>query len=291
MLQALINGLRQARTDNDQRRLHLDAETWMTPAEVRRLLAYSFGLPPTTQAWLRVLAGLIDDADPTALRYERTRIVEPVDLFGDPAVPTAGKTLVLAYSSVHMRLFFPVSTILNYLPSRQVDLALIKDPKRYHFRLGIGPFADDFLAMHRWMETALRFADYGRVITLGVSMGGLTALRTTLMLQLERGVCLGGRVDWHIRRLRNAALENPPAFDALCDCWARRARRLICSYASEVAEDLRTVAMVERIVPIERVPVTSGEHNLLQAVRNAGRLRPFLAGLLGVEQSAAGAPA
>jgi hypothetical protein len=143
--------------------------------------------------------------------------------------------------------------------------------------------------MLRWLEANLALSDYRAVVPLGMSMGGLAALRSALALGLERGVSIGGRFHWPMRRLLNPQVRHPPAFDLLCNCYAHQRRtRLVCVYPRRQREDVLTVQKLACILPVERIEIDTGEHNLFLPMLRQGEFRPFLWKLLGIGGEAAG---
>ena len=66
-----------------------------------------------------------------------------------------------------------------------------------------------------------------------------------------------------------------PAFDPLCDCNAKSKTKLICYHSTGHAPDVQSVDMLQRILPIERVPVEAPGHAFLAQLWSEGRLRAF----------------
>jgi hypothetical protein len=88
--------------------------------------------------------------------------------------------------------------------------------------------------------------------------------------------------------MRNPKLDIA-SFDPLCAYNAKTKTTLICSHNTGHPADVQSVEMLQRIIPIERVPVEAPGHVFTEVLWQQGRLRAFYDRLFGSESGQASA--
>jgi len=268
-----------ARKGTETFRLRIRAEETLTPRELVALSRKS--LPRELRAWVKSLLALGGFGwwrAPQA--YARRIVAEDVELFHDPAVPTARKTLLVACTGGGRRLMMPIPSVLQYLPSSAYDVVILKDRSDGLYDAGIAGYAESLTGLAGRIARDFRPGAYRRCITYGTSSGGFAALRLGLLLGAERAISIGGRMTWHVRRI----LDRRPvsAFDVLCTCIDPSPTRLICVYGDRMAEDRRAVDVLLHSVRAEAMPVAGiGDHNVIHELWKRRRLKPFYRQVLG----------
>jgi hypothetical protein len=242
------------------------AEVAETPLELARAPA----------RWRRLFGPAMPLERTVVARFEREEISPGVMVF---SAGTGASTLVVGFSGRWLRLMLPVAGILQNLDDTRVDLLLLTDETRGHYRNGVGAFASSFYTLCRSIDNIRSSMGYRHMITYGTSMGGLPALRAGVLLKADRSVALGPRYAWDISRIRNAK-RRADAFDPLCACrettgtaWAL--------YSQNVADDVTHAQKLCRAMPdVTLFGVPAPDHNLLFPLMRQGRLGAFHAALL-----------
>lgn len=205
-------------------------------------------------------------------RYMRSPIAPDVDLFHNPDVDRAGKSLVLAFCGRAQRLMIPTGLFLQLIPSSEVDVVILSDPHRNHYADGCDGYAADFVQLATRLGKDVKAESYKNVCCYGTSMGGFVALRCGLLLR-TRAISVGGRFPWHVQRITGD--QEMPAFDLLCTCMASDAAKFTCVYGG-VEEDQRAVDHLATMFPVTRVPIKGAKgHNVIYKMWKEGSLRQF----------------
>ena len=108
-------------------------------------------------------------------------------------------------------------------------------------------------------------------------MGGFPALRCGLLLKTETAISGGGQFPWYPAASGPKHRCSTP-FDPLCACNAQSKTKLICCHSTGYPADVQSVEMLQRIMPIELVPIEAPGHAFLALLWSAGKaagvLRP-----------------
>jgi hypothetical protein len=118
---------------------------------------------------------------------------------------------------------------------------------------------------------------YQQIITFGVSLGGLPALRAGRLLKATRAISVGGRYPWHPGRLVREE-RSVQAFDPLCACASPSPTELVVVYSRHNEEDRSAFNLVRKTFPeCIAAPIDTEKHNLMGYFYRANLLPLFLA--------------
>jgi len=281
----IADALRASRSEKDSLKLQKWAGGIITPLEAAELNEGSHRFPPPTQAWLGKLAALGEFATVPPQRYRRQALVPDIDIYSDASIPSGRKGLILGFSGAAGQLMIPTPVFLQYVSSERYDVVVLRDRTKQGYAIGIPPYAHNLWDLAQKLTAEIGAATYRRVYPYGTSMGGFPALRCGLLLKTETAVSGGGQFPWYPPHLsRNTDV---PAFDPLCDCNAKSKTKLICYHSTGSPTDVQSVEMLQRILPIERVPVEAPGHAFLGQLWSEGRLRGFYDRIFGDDSAQA----
>lgn len=276
-------------------RAMLDMRTHFTPREMAlfgQRLAESDHPERAARLQQRMVAELV--AAGQLQEYRRHPVCPDADFYSDGA-PPAGKALLICFGGLNGRLGVPTANFLQAVEARRFDVLYLRDRDKLRFRLGLGEFAPDFMAMVQEIRRRFRPEAYDRVVTYGNSMGGVAALQVGMHLGAERAVAIGARVADDAVRLVLGRWPGP-AFDPICDCLSDRPLAGLLVHAADCLPDARGAADLRarhggRIVVVKG----TGEHNLAGYFWALGELPRFLGFVLDAplprDRHAPGAPA
>ena len=260
----------------------------LTPLEAAALIEDSRRFPPPTQDWLGKIERFGEFAGASPQRYRRQAFAPSIDVYGDPSVPRDRKSLILGFSGAAGQLMFPTPAFLQYLSSDRYDLVVLRDRTKQGYAIGILPYARNLWDLSRRLTADLGADAYRRIYPYGTSMGGFPALRCGLLLKTDLAICGGGQFPWYPPHL--ARKIDAPAFDPLCACNAKSKTKLICCYSSGYPADVQSVEMLQRIMPIELVPIEAPGHAFIPFLSTQqGKVRALYDRLFGSESGQASA--
>ena len=240
-------------------------EDQLTPLEIAGLLEGDGDLPFTIAPLLR------SGQRPAA--YIRETWSEDATYFAGRGGTTR---LLVVFSAPRARLGIPISYFLQALRDDVYDVLVLRDPNDEHYTRGVR-------GLGRFLETARRIEDFAgtrglqQIITYGVSLGGLPALRAGRLLKANRAISVGGRYPWHAGRLARAE-RLVEAFDLLCPCAPPSPTELIMVYARHDEVDKHAFDLTRKTFPeCIGVPIDTARHNLVGYFYKADLLPRFLA--------------
>jgi hypothetical protein len=281
----IADALRAGRSEKDALKLQKWAGGILTPLEAAELKEGLHRFPPPTQAWLSKLAALGEFATVPPQRYRRQALVPNIDIYSDASIPSERKSLILGFSGAAGQLMIPTPVFLQYVSSERYDVVMLRDRTKQAYAIGIPPYAHNLWDLTQKLTAEIGADTYRHVYPYGTSMGGLPALRCGLLLKTETAVSGGGQFPWYPPHLaRKIAV---PAFDPLCNCNTKSKTRLICYYSTGHAPDVQSVELLQRILPIERVPIEAPGHAFLAQLWSEGRLRGFYDRIFGGDSAQA----
>lgn len=185
----------KCRSINQFNRLHIALENRLTPLEVRdlsRLIAGRYSTTPNAD-WIGNLQDRLDlNKKPDPEPYLRRRLKPNLYLYSSGGDPVE-KTLMIGFTGGWRRLMMPVPVILQNLDSSATDLLLISRHGKSKYSDGISGLASSFDELMTVLENVVASCGYRRVVSYGVSAGGIPALLTALYLDLERGIGVGSQ--------------------------------------------------------------------------------------------------
>ncbi len=279
----IADALRTSRSEKDSLKLQKWAGGILTPLEVAELMECSHRFPPPTQMWFSQIAKWGEFAAVPPQRYRRQALVPNIDIYSDASVPRERKSLILGFSGAAGQLMIPTAVFLQYVSSDHYDVVVLRDRTKQGYAIGIPPYAHNLWDLSQRLAAEIRANSYRRVYPYGTSMGGFPALRCGLLLNTETAISAGGQFPWYPPHL--ARKVNVPAFDPLCDCNTKSNTKLICYHSTNYPADVRSVEILQRIMPIERVPVEAPGHAFLAQMWSEGRLRAFYDRIFGGESN------
>jgi hypothetical protein len=280
----IADALGASRSEKDSLKLQKWVGGIITPLEVAELMESSQRLPPQTQAWLSKLAELGELAAGPQ-RYRRQALVPNIDIYSDASIPADRKSLILGFGGAAGQLMIPTPVFLQYVPSDHYDVVVLRDRTKQGYAIGIPPYAHNLWDLAQKLTAEIGAATYRRVYPYGTSMGGFPALRCGLLLKTETAISAGGQFPWYPPHL--ARKVDVPAFDPLCACYANSKTKLICYHSAGYLPDVQSTELLQRILPIERVPIEAPGHAFLAQLWSEGKLRGFYDRIFGVESEQA----
>lgn len=152
----------------------------------------------------------------------------------DTSEPTENRTIIVAFTDRIGSMSLPVTAFLQNLPDAAIDVLLLRDPTRSHYRFGCRAMGASFPEMSRQIEKMVSL--YPMVMAIGASMGGLSAIRLGVYLRIARAISLGGQRWNDVTRISEPG-PKPPPFDVLCDCLEHGSRDLIFVHAADNSID------------------------------------------------------
>ena len=274
------------------------AENVSTPAELRQLLT-GVGMPdlgritaavraPLTAAVIvgrratlrRDLDRAIAGAD-APLLWRRTAIAEQADLFHGSGAEASTKTLIVGFTSRSMRLTTPTFHVLCSLDPARHELLMLRDPLRRHYRSGVPGIGDSVPAIARWLDRYAAEREFGRVVTLGTSAGGMPAVCTAILNGWPLALACGA----------DRPSSHPHLAPLVAECGRRLADQggtdVLLAYSGRNDRDAAGVAEIRDMMPAARtLPDPRFEdHALLYQLHLAGELRRFLRTHLACDES------
>jgi len=171
------------------------------------------------------------------------------------------KSLLLCFCGLANRMMVPLSAFLQHLPETEVDVVVVRDPSRHHYKMGVPEFADSLETFVDRLAERIDLSSYADLRCLGVSAGGASALYAGLMLGAERALSVCGR---------HPSLDEPlpPSgdYDAmLAGRSTPGATRLFAFYGEENRRDRQgTRALMAHLPAIQPVSIKGlSGHNAL----------------------------
>ncbi len=193
--QVYLRSMRRHRTENQLNRIHIALENYMTPAEVRHFDATLARETPDTAArrWIAVLRGGLPVNRARPAEFERRTLFEGVTLYTADVGTTAEKTLLFAFAGRFLRLMLPTPWVLDCLNPALYDVVILRDVSRLSFARGIRGLGSDLFEVLSHLARHVDPRDYRNAISLGTSGGGIPALVAAILLELDRGISIGGQ--------------------------------------------------------------------------------------------------
>lgn len=200
--------------------------------------------------------------------WRREEVRQNVDLFTSYLNDMSNKTLVVAFSGMSMRLSAPTYQILASLSPVNVDLLLIRDANRNHYKHGVPGIGDSPEEVALWIQFYLKDKNYKKIVALGTSSGGLMSVYVSLKNQWEKVLSCGcDRLSSHphIQSL----------FKAIPISEAKT--QIICAYSGQNERDMEGAIELKNHFPrLELMPDSRfKEHAFLYEIYKKGELSSF----------------
>ena len=184
----------RCQTQNEFNRLHIGLENLCSPREIAEIakLADSCGSFEATRSWLKNFLMWTPELFETPQRYGRHTISRHMIVYQSSESKEWEKDLLIAFTGNARRPGMPVCVFLQFLDSRSWDVVVLKKCSRNSYLLGLEGISADFPGLVRVIQTRLSPMQYRRVITLGTSGGGFAAVLAAVLMEADRGICVGG---------------------------------------------------------------------------------------------------
>lgn len=223
---------------------------------------------------------LIDQ--PKLRHFDRKDISPDVTLYtsGDTHKTLSQRTILVCFAASGGRLTLPIAAFLQSIPDMSWDILLLRDQSQNHYRQGCFGLAQNFLTLCHAISAISR--EYGRVISLGTSMGGAPAIRFGLIHNTVLSVSIGGRRWNDISRIAETNLETPP-FDNICACLLPADRSMIYVYSASHQKDKDEAHAMVALTGGVTMPISSATtHHVLGELWINNKLPMFLNAVLDV---------
>ncbi len=227
-------------------------EAVLTPLEIAALLRQ-----PEYSEFPFLVAPSLRQRPPT--RYVRHPLAQSVIFY---SADCGAPDLLVTFCGAGGRLGPPISYFLQLIQDEIYDVLQLADFSKKHFSGGLPGYSSSLLGTLRRIQSFAQVKGYRRVITYGVSMGGLPALRAGLWLGAERAISVGGRFCSHPERLTDP-MHEMPAFDLLCNCRPHHHKiRVIAVFSKGNELDAGNYAILKQIIPeCEPIAFETTDHN------------------------------
>lgn len=279
----------RCRTENQLNRVHIALENYITPAEVRYFAAALAEEPPDSPSgrWIARLRHFMPTDAVRPVEFERRAARRDLTHYTADVGSPDQKTLILGFASKGHRLMLPMHCVLGCLNPELYDLLVLRDYSRLFFSKGIPGLGGDFFEALSNLRKQIDLSAYRNCVALGTSAGGLPALMAAMMLQLDRGISIGG-IDFprFAAKLRSNGVSDEP-YAALLASRPHPFPELLLVYSGSHAIDEAAASALHERVPSRLWPVKNSEGHAVFAWKFAqGRLSEFLSNILGqsVEQ-------
>jgi hypothetical protein len=233
----VVAALADCRTTADHYRVQIDAENFLSPAEIAGLAAMGDALPPQAHTWVQRLLNLGGRIRRDLQPYTRRALGENAMLYEGIASEDASRILVVGFSGVANRMMLPVAPFLQALPAARCDVLVLRDPARTAFLRGVPGYAPDLPALAARLGADLPLSRYAERRCIGTSSGGAAALAFGTLIGASVALSLGGT---HPRGMATAGVPPGPerfAFDRLFDGHPPARTRLICCHGQDCIRD------------------------------------------------------
>jgi len=274
----------RCRTVNQLNRVHIVLGNYMTPEEVRyfdRAIARDLA-DSSSRAWIAELNRFVPGREPGKAEFQRRTILKGLTLYSAHEGSRAEKTLIIGFTGNFHRLTSPLPALLGCLNPSLYDVVLLFDFSRRFFTKGIPGLGEDFFhALHN-LRNHVDPNMYRNCIALGTSAGGLPAVLGAILLQLNRGISIGG-LDFpqFAAKLKNFGVAEEP-FAALLAARPRPFPELLLVFSGGYATDVEAARGLQGRVPSKLVEVKEcGDHLVLAWKLVRGHLPEFLSSVLG----------
>ena len=234
----------------------------MTPPELYRdwkLWRRTYGHRPVVLPW--------------QVRPYRREVISPgLTLY------TSGRltqTLIIACVGRSARPFVPIAVFLQALDHERFDLLTASDVRHLQFDRGLEGYASSLPDLARRLSDFASARGYSSIITYGISLGGMAALRIGQLMGADRAISAGGRFSWNLGRLlRNEAYVQ--SFDLLCHCRQPMATESYALFSEGHPDDVESAGRLAAISPDCRlIPMPCDDHNFPHGIHKARRLDEY----------------
>ena len=282
-----LEKLGQVNSSHDLRKLQDAMTLYRTPAELTDLLARLSDAKPGAgsaekmswidafnhrrrhRRWVRKVGDELG-ADAAKSPWKRVIYLRDLQFYTDDNDDKSAKTLVVAFNGNHHRLMMPTYRILQSLDAERFEIFMFNDPKRMLFENGIQGIGSNLDDICTYISAFVSAHEYGRVISLGTSGGGLAALYVALKLGWPKAITIG-----------SASLSRHPTMAAILADLASQLKdqktEIEANFTSN-SHDSDAAKQIKEVFPWTRLAQDSRftNHNLLMELYHNGELSLFI---------------
>ncbi|CAG0949511.1 hypothetical protein BURK1_00110 [Burkholderiales bacterium] len=301
MLDHYLAEVARGASEIDFNRLHITLETHLAPAELRALVdgvrARGPALPEHCRLWLKRTDTFLAYGGLPVQPYERRVLADGVNAYAAPGTPEerARRTLVIAFTGDSFRLMLPIGIFLQHCPADRYEFLLLFDRRKCLYLRGIDGLTRDMAGTFEWIAANVPLQGFGRVVSFGVSAGGMAAVWTAIGMRLARGVSVGGTTpDSAATRYQTQGVSADGFMDAVRRNEGHLPEVLLVAGADCERDREKAQAMSQRVPATIVLAPGVAKHNVIAELWTRHELVPFLERLLGSsgsEQPSTGDPA
>ena len=204
--------------------------------------------------------------------YRREIVASAVTLY---TADRSAKTLIVGFCGRSARLFLPVAVFLQALDHERFDLLTASDVRHLQFDRGLEGYSSSLPDLARRLSDFASARGYSSIITYGISLSGLAALRIGQLMGADRAISAGGRFSWNLGRLlRNEACVQ--SFDLLCHCRQPMATESYALFSEGHPDDVASAGRLAATSPgCCMIPMPYADHNFPHGIQKARRLDAY----------------
>ena len=273
----------RCRTENQQNRVHIALDNYMTPAEVRHFAAALSGdaSDSPSRRWIAALVRSMPVNQPRPVEFERREILKGVTHYSANARDASEKTLIIGFSGIHHRLMAPTPWLLDCLNPALYDVIVLRDFSKRCFAFGIPGLGGELFEVLSGLTTHVDPRAYRNAMSLGTSGGGVPAILAAIRLGLHRGVSIcPPDFPWFAAYLKRLGVNDEP-YAAVLASRPRPYPHLVLVCGAEKKDDLAAAVGLHARLPSQLMKVRNcAQHGVLKWHIERGTLRAFLAKVL-----------
>jgi hypothetical protein len=207
--------------------------------------------------------------------FDNRRLSSHARLYAAHGVAAARKVLLVIFTGQGGGLFISTARFLVRLPRDRFDVLWLQTAEGYDYPHGVPGFGDSFVGVCR--SIAAMAPAYAGVAAIGGSLGGFSALRAAVLLDMGAGISLSGRfsgIRWW------SGKPDAPSFDPLCACAPPSGAALTSYYSADHEGDALNAAKLAAMRPdVQLVPLRTHRHNVLAHIVADGQFDPIFEGV------------
>jgi LPS sulfotransferase NodH len=258
----------------------------LTPLETAELLPslHNKTLPPAATEWLRAHKDLLASSKKPLVPHQRENVHEGVTFYRGKPEPGQQRHLLIAFTGDARRLMMPICLFLQECNMANLDVLLLDDRSKCFYLNGIEGFALNMKGLIERLKTLYDRRDYGSVVSLGTSGGGLAALWVGTALQLDKAISVGGPSHLYTDSRLSARARPFGEFEELVKSEEVRLPKMVYALGDGCAKDQQKLLELSKLVRMEVVRVEGCEdHNIFYYLFLKKQLGSFLRQLIQVQ--------
>jgi hypothetical protein len=274
----------RCRGENQQNRVHIALENYMTPAEVRYFGTALAGeaAESASRRWISRLGRWLPVNKARPVEFERRGLLKGATLYAAGDGHAEQKSLIIGLTGHFHRLMLPMPWLLDCLNPALYDFVVLRDFSRLYYALGIPGLGSDFVSALSGLRSRIDPRSYRNAIALGTSGGGLPALMAAMFLELDKGIAIGPQDLAHVAAKLEAGGLRSDSYAALLASRPRRFPELAVAFGADHTTDAAAAAAIHALVPSTLRPVRQcAQHAVFDWHLRRGTLPHYLSKLLG----------